>query len=153
MSPALTFHPLFASLWLLHGASFFLPFLPASRPWPAYIVHLFTMKITRSLGLLNILLLAGSVRAIEVVADSGCASSCIDSGSRGNVSDPRASSTQHDDLFCLDAHYSGGSEQTTKALYWQGCLSCEASSPSYAPGIHNDTENDVQMFLCKTPFC
>lgn len=125
---------------------------PASWPWPAHIFRLFTMKSTPSLGLLSILLLTGSASAIEVVADSGCASSCIDSGSRGNVSDPRASSTQHDDLFCLDAHFNGGSEQTAKALEWQGCLSCEASSPSYAPGIHNDTENDVQMFLCKTPF-
>lgn len=127
------------------------PLYQPLRLGPACVLHSSTMKITPSRGFLSVLALTGSVSAVEVVANSGCASSCIDDGSRGNVSDPHASSTQHEDLYCLDAHFRG-SAQEAKSIYWQGCLSCEASSPSYAPGIHNDTENDVQMFLCKAPF-
>lgn len=107
---------------------------------------LFTMRISRSFGLLSLLLLARSARAIEVVADSPCGSLCINNG---NVSDPNASSTQHEELYCLDSHYAGGSDQESGAFTWSRCLTCESTSSAYAPGIHNDTELDTQMFLCK----
>lgn len=107
------------------------------------------MKALQSLLAITLLLLCQTVTGIEVVAGSSCAAACVDN-IRSNYSDPNSSRTKHSDLFCLDAHYPGGSEQDSGASDWRYCLTCEASSPAYAPGIHNDTELDVQMFLCKS---
>lgn len=107
------------------------------------------MKTLQSLLAITLFLLCRTVTGIEVVADSSCAAACVDS-IRSNYSDPNSSRTKHSDLFCVDSHYPGGSEQDSGASDWRYCLTCEASSPAYAPGIHNDTELDVQMFLCKS---
>lgn len=94
----------------------------------------------RALTLFTVLLFSSSVSAIQVSANSPCASLCIDSPEL-DTSDPNSSSTRNADITCQDRLYGS----SAAGIKWKSCMSCMQNST-----FHQGSESDQGWFLCKS---
>lgn len=99
--------------------------------------------MTRLTTLILLSLACTLAAALEVAPDSPCGAKCIDDPRTGNTSTTADSSTQKEDIACLDDAYTGANS-TQIGQKFADCNTCLRNS-GYRDPLSN--ERDVQWFV------